>query len=110
MDEGFVKQLLSHIKCGVCGQHYDPSHVKVLRHEREVWFLSVFCPGCKSRGLVVAAIRKERAEVISELSEAEISKFTVSPPVGAEDVLEMHEFLKDFKGDFSSLFPEKEGD
>ena len=105
MDEKFIKQLLSHIKCRVCGQHYEPSQVKVLRHGKGVWFLSVFCPSCQTQGLVVVTMREEKA--ISELSEAEISKFAASSPIRAEDVLEMHEFLKDFKGDFSSLFPEK---
>lgn len=108
MDDKFIKKLLSNIKCGVCGQHYEPTHVSVLGHRENMWFLSVFCPGCQSQGLIAAVIKEGKAaELVTELSEVEHSKLAASPPIGADDVLDMHTFLKKFSGDFSSLFPEK---
>ena len=105
MDEGLVKKLLSNIKCSICGRHYEPAHIKVLKHREDLWFLSVFCPACKSQGLVAAVIREDRApEIVTELTDDEISKFAASPSLESDDVLEMHEFLKDFGGDFLSLF------
>jgi len=108
MDEKFIKKLLSNMKCGVCGQHYEPTHVRVLGHRENLWFLTVFCPGCQNEGLVAAVTKEgEAVELVAELSEAEHSKFSTSPPIGTDDVLDMHTFLEKFSGDFSSLFPEK---
>lgn len=106
MDEKFIKKLLSNMKCGVCGQHYEPANINVLGHREDLWFLSVYCPSCKSQGLVAAVIKEGKVpEVVTELTEAEKGKF--SSPIGSDDVIDMHILLKDFSGDFSSLFPEK---
>ncbi len=108
MDEEFIKKLLSNMKCEVCGQHYEPTHVRVLGHQENLWFLTVFCPGCQSQGLVAAVIKEGKAvELVAELSEAGHTKFSTYPPIGTDDVLDMHTFLGKFSGDFSSLFPEK---
>jgi len=106
MDERFIKKLLSKMKCGACGQHYESANVKVLEHREDLWFLSVYCPGCKSQGLVAAIIREGKVpEIVTELTEAERSK--LSTPIDSDDLIDMHTFLKDFSGDFSSLFSEK---
>jgi len=106
MDERFIKKLLSNMKCGVCGQHYEPANIKVLEHREDLWFLSVYCPGCKSQGLVAAVIREGKApEIVTELTEVEKNK--LSTPIDSDDVIDMHTFLKDFGGDFSSLFSKK---
>ncbi len=106
MDERFIKKLLSNMKCGVCGQHYEPANISVLEHREDLWFLSVYCPGCKSQGLVAAVIREGKVpEIVTELTEVEKSK--LSKPIDSDDLIDMHTFLKDFGGDFSSLFSKK---
>ncbi len=110
MNERFIKKLLSNMECGICGQHYHSSNIKVLGHREDMWFLSVFCPNCQSQGLVAAVIKEGKmAEVTTDLTKAERSKFSAAPPLQADDVLDMHNFLKGFKGDFFTLFPKKEG-
>lgn len=105
MDEKFIKRLISNMKCAVCGQHYEASNITVLGHKENLWFVNVSCPKCGSQGLVAAAIKEGKAaEVITDLTEAELSKFAGGSPVEADDVLEVHDFLKDFEGDFSALF------
>jgi len=106
MDEKFIKKLLSNMKCGVCGRHYESANINILGHREDMWFLSVYCPGCKSQGLIAAVIKEGKVpELVSELTEAEMSK--LSTPVGSDDIIDIHTFLKDFSGDFSSLFSEK---
>jgi ribosomal protein L44E len=108
MDDKFVKKLFANMKCGVCGQSYESTNVNVLGHREDLWFLSVYCPACKSQGLVAAVIKEGKLpEVITELSEAERAKFSAASSVDSDDVLDMHIFLEKFSGDFSSLFPEK---
>jgi flavoprotein len=105
MEESLVKRLISSIKCGACGQHYEESHIDIIEHNEELWFLRVFCSSCHTRCLVAAIIREEeKAEVITDLTEAELDKFKDLDGVRVDDVLDMHNFLKDFNGDFPNPF------
>lgn len=105
MDEKFIKKLMSTIKCGVCGQRYESSNVTVLGQRSEMWFLSVVCPACHSQAVVAAVIKEAKpAEIITDLTEAELTKFAQGDAIGADDVLDVHNFLKSFNGNFSKLF------
>lgn len=108
MDERFVKRLLASMKCGTCNKHYEPGNINVLGHQDNVWFLSVYCSTCQTQGLVAAVIKHGKApEVITDLSETELHRFSRNGSIAADDILEMHHFLKDFDGDFSNLFSKK---
>ena len=102
MEEGLIKQVMASMKCGVCRQHYEPDNISVLGHEEDLWFLRVFCPSCQTQYLVAAVIEEgKKPEVITDLTEAELNKFSNTGGLTADEVLDMHNFLKDFDGDFS---------
>lgn len=107
MDERFIKKLMSNMKCGVCGQRYAVANVHILGHRDDLWFVGIFCPSCRSQGLV-AAVVKEGAipQLITEFTDAEEVKFAQAQAVSCDDVLEVHDFLKRFDGDFGQLFTE----
>ena len=105
--ERFIKEVVASTigKCGACDHTYDSSSVSVLGHQDELWFLSVVCESCKSRGLVAALIKEQiQTPSISDLSDAEWSKLADMPKVDADDVLAMHHFLAGFDGNFKGLF------
>jgi len=103
MDERLVRKLLSGMKCSLCGCHYESGNVKILGHRDDLWFLSVFCPKCKSQGLVAAVVKESKvSEVMTELTAEEISR--LAAPVDSDDVIDMHSFMKEFDGNFVSLF------
>ena len=105
MEESLVKRLIASIKCGSCGQHYEEDDITVIDHSEELWFLRVFCSSCHVKCLVAAIVNEdEMAEAITDLTEVELDKFEGVDGVGADDVLDMHSFLKDFDGDFPRLF------
>ncbi|MCX5998886.1 MAG: hypothetical protein NTU41_04660 [Chloroflexi bacterium] len=107
MEDKFLKRVLSKMKCGVCGRRYEPANVSVLGHREDLWFISVFCSSCHSQGLVAAMVKEGKLpEVITELTEAEEGRF--SEAVGSDDLIDVHEFLKEFDGDFSSLFSSRD--
>lgn len=108
MREAFLKRLFSKVNCGVCGQKYDVSNIKILDQEDGLWVLSVYCSSCGTQGLIAAVVQEGNiTEVITDLTEAEHERFDDSEVVGVDDVLEMHNFLKEFDGDFANLFSEK---
>ena len=105
MEEGLIKKLMASIKCDSCGRPYEARNVRVLGHGDGLWFLRVLCSSCHTRCLVAAIIKEDKVpEAVSDLTEAELGKFAVVDVIGADDMLNMHKFLKDFDGDFSRLF------
>jgi len=105
MEESLIKKLIASIKCGSCGQNYQEDNIDIMEHSDELWFLKVFCSSCHVRCLVAAIIREDnRPEIVTDLTREEVEKFKNMSSVRDEDLLEMHEFLKDFDGDLPRLF------
>ena len=88
MDEGLLKKLMSSIKCASCNKYYEEYNVEVLGNSEEIWFLQAICSSCHVQSTVVAIIKKNNNSNV----------------VNNDDILNMHEFLEGFNGDFSSLF------
>jgi len=105
MEESVVKKLMTSVKCTNCGQNYHMRDVKILGNHRDLYFLQVSCSSCNSRFLITAVINENRNQgIVSDLTDAESVRFKNSRPLNANDVLDMHSFLKDFNSDFSGLF------
>ena len=108
VEEGTIKKLMASAKCSACGQGYETGNIDVLGHHEDLWFLSVFCPECGARYLVAAVVGEEKvSEVITDLTGAELKKFRGASGLTVNEVLDMHNFLNDFDGDFSGLFCRK---
>ena len=105
MEESLIKKMIASIKCGACGQYYEEDNIDIIEHSEELWFLRVFCSACHVKCLVAAIIREdEKAEVITDLTKVELEKFKDIDEVTMDDILDMHNFLKDFDSDFPRLF------
>lgn len=116
-------------RCTVCHRDFGADDLKVVRRERGYWVVAVTCGDCHNRNLVAAVLddgdTTEARNVLKEMSNA--AGFDISftpiedapvelepapkagPLVNATDVLEMHEFLTHFNGDFQRLFREQAG-
>jgi len=107
-EDNLIKKLMASIKCGVCGSHYEIGNIEVLGREDNLWFLGVWCADCHTQYLAVVVIKEGKTpEVITDLTEAELDKFRNMDRFTADEVLDMHNFLKDFDGDFSYLFNQR---
>jgi len=108
VEENLILKLMASIKCGICGQCYEVDNISVLGHQQDLWFLSAFCSACHTRCLVAAIVEEGRVpKVITDLTEAELERFRNVDTLTADEVLDMHHFLKDFDGDFSRLFNQR---
>lgn len=111
-------------RCVVCHREYEVSDITSVQRKPGVWTLMVECEQCHSRNYIAAvtqdgnpeeamfevrslteramqdtSLRNVDSDDVTETQDAE-----VGDPVSAGDVLEMHDFLKDFDGDFERLF------
>ena len=105
MIEDVIKDLMASMECDVCGERYGLENVDIISHEEDLWFLRVICPACQTQCLVTAIIREDVVpQVITDLTEAEVERFRDVGVLTADEVLDTHNFLKDFDGDFSQFF------
>jgi len=103
MEERLIKRLMASMKCESCGQHYEVYNIDVLGHREDLWFLRVHCSACHTQCLVAAIVKESRmSEAVTDLSEIELDEFKDNV-IEIDDVLNMHNFLKDFDGNFSRL-------
>ncbi len=111
MHDQFLRRLISTIKCSVCGQRYKADNVNVLGHQEDLWFLGVYCLSCRSHGLVAAVVKEGKLpEIVTDLTETEKTESRSNESVHINDVLDMHNFLKSFDGDFLLLFTKEQQD
>jgi hypothetical protein len=106
-------------RCSVCHRGFEPDDVQVLSRKSDMWMLMVSCGECHARNFVAAVIGdgdaeeaqlalrrlgeehlRSRLDVVDEAEDEDVA----SEPVSIDDVLEIHEFLQGFDGDFRQLF------
>ena len=108
VEENLIRRLVTSIKCGVCGQHYEVSSIDVLSYHEGLWFLRAICLACRTQCLMMAVVKEGKApEVITDLTEVELDRFKNMGIITSDDVLDMHSLLKDFNGDFLQLFSQR---
>ena len=127
--ERILRKLFTEQRCQRCGRLYEAGSVLVLARRSEVWMVMISCLECEQKDTYVVKFppqiqgrrrvtsyrlsrppastpfpqkHRERQKRPSELPEASV----FSRAVNADDVLDMHLFLKNFKGDFQRLFAE----
>jgi hypothetical protein len=107
-------------RCSVCHRGFEPDDVHVLSRKSDMWMLMVSCGECQARNFVAAVIGDGDAEeaqlALRRLGEEHVrTRVGIEPedegepgePVSVDDVLEIHEFLQGFDGDFQALFRER---
>lgn len=100
----FIQHLITGIRCGVCGHYYKPGDVRILSHQRDLWLMAATCSYCQTQAWILAAITEAEApEVIADVTPDEWARFQEMPQISADDVLDVHEFLKGFDGDLVEL-------
>ncbi|MCA9834730.1 MAG: hypothetical protein KC435_12335 [Thermomicrobiales bacterium] len=111
-------------RCVVCHREYEIGDITSLQRKPGVWTLMVECEQCHSRNYLAAVtpdgdpeaamleVRSLTQQAIREIGlprERRSGEIVPEAPASGElvtsrDVLEMHEFLQEFDGDFARLF------
>ncbi|MCL4534062.1 MAG: hypothetical protein M1370_02755 [Bacteroidetes bacterium] len=102
-----IKKMLLHTmeRCSVCGREFAEDDLRILGHQDDMWFLMVICHNCQTQGLLAVSVKEEPVnKPIIDVTEEEQARFAAMTPICVDDVLDMHEFLREFDGDFAVLF------
>jgi len=104
MEERIIKKLMTTVKCTSCGHSYSETNVRILGHHHKLWFIRVYCPSCHTQYLLAAEVSSEDAKIVTDLTQTEIRQFKNARALTADDILDMHDFLQKFDGNFAQLF------
>ena len=100
-----LKQLISSYRCHVCRRCFERDHVRLAARHEQLWIVSVRCSLCRNQQVFWIALKDEGQEsILHDDSDIEDTEFAGLPPLTSDDVLDMHEFLRSFNGDFQQLF------
>ncbi len=105
-------------RCSVCHRTFDEDDVEVVSRKEDMWMMIVQCRDCHARSFVAAlvgeATNTSPMGQLFDLASADVSFEEFEdharevrsdvPPVSIDDVIEMHQFLDEFDGDFRKLF------
>jgi len=109
-------------RCSVCHRGFESDDIRVLSRRADMWMMVVECTECHARNFVAAVLNdgdpREAQLALRRLSQGDAEPEGIGqggrrgkqpaeppkPPVTVDDVLDMHEFLQGFDGDFQRLF------
>jgi hypothetical protein len=101
------ERFLGGADCAACGSSVPASRVRLLAERDDLVFAELGCPSCGSVSLaiVVKAAPTPDAPILPEAGALG------GAPLGADDVLDMHQFLEGYRGDVRGLLrPRRRGD
>ncbi len=101
------------LKCPICGHKYKLEQTKVLESEQnEIYneariLIHSDCVKCKSSVMFNVEIRGPEVfsvGMVTDLTGKDSSKFNKLGPISSNEIIGLHQELKNFKGDFVAAF------
>jgi hypothetical protein len=114
----WLRTQLTSFTCPACGRRYRGSKIRLLAERDGLFFVDLDCSRCGSHTVAIVTVEiDDTSASITDISDLSLSTEELMEHLGeelpagaalvtADDVLEMHEFLADFKGDINRLFRE----
>ncbi len=108
-----IKWLGFILKCPVCGNKYNLDRTRILETQQHEAFnqarilIHSDCHKCKSSVMFNVEISGPEVfsvGVITDLTSSDSAKFNKLQPIAANEIIGIHQALKEFKGDFVSGF------
>jgi len=90
------------IKCPICGTKCHLSEALILVEEKSKSVLHLTCGKCGTSALIFISAGKfgiASLKVITDLNRQEAKKLFQSEAISVDQVIEVHQFLKNFKGE-----------
>jgi hypothetical protein len=112
----WLRTQLTSFTCPACGRRYRGSKIRLLAERDGLFFVDLDCSRCGSHTVAIVTVEiDETSASITDISDLSLSPESFPEHLGeelpagaalvtADDVLEMHEFLTDFRGDIDQLF------
>lgn len=112
-----LRTRIARSSCTACGARFAPDRIRIVAERDDLVVVRAACPGCGSETLGLVALPLDGspgglgAELgpgparFGEFGPTDEARLAGRPPVGTDDLLEMHTFLATFQGDLRELSP-----
>jgi hypothetical protein len=99
-----LRRLVRHkVTCAFCRRRYLPRHLRFVGFDGTIWLFLGACERCQSLALIGVVLQSGRPSM-SELTVDELAHSGERRPVTTDDLLDVHDQLASFDGDFRGLF------
>jgi hypothetical protein len=98
--------------CSNCKSTYQLDDARIVGRNGSLWVLTVTCSVCQTQAFVAAVVGDGlEDETVAQLTDEATDRQPVidddvepDEPITVDDVLDLHEYLESFDGDFHALF------
>jgi len=102
---GLIRERAGDYDCPVCKRSLAGCSLSMIREDDPLYTVQVSCARCKVTFVVVLQVREQpRAEARPSRRRARTSRRPELPPILADEVLDLHELLRDHSGSLTELF------
>lgn len=98
----FIHERAGDYDCPVCRKPLAGCDLKLLRQDGRTYTVQVGCAGCRVTFVVVLQLRGELPAGVEDDAGAG-PVVPAKPPISADELLDLHEALRDFDGSFAEL-------
>ncbi len=102
-----IKNVQTMMRCPSCGANYGENHIHFLGQLDMAALIQLDCESCglPVMATIVVSNGKEQApKLLSDISKEDLKGKHAKEPVTGDHVVDTHQFLKDFDGNFEKFF------
>lgn len=111
MNLKLLKEVIKHLKkffrCPSCDQEYNNSNINIVGASPDQAIFHLHCKKCQNNIVLSTLVQKNRKQRKIEHHTHDKSESKSGAAVSEDEVLDMHNFLKKFDGNFSKEFKTK---
>jgi uncharacterized metal-binding protein YceD (DUF177 family) len=99
----FIKERARYYNCPACARNLESCEVRMLKQAESHLTVEVTCARCHVTFIVVLAVQYNADEAEEAIEEPVEMAGVESSPISHDEVLDVHDLLRDFKGNFKDL-------
>ena len=99
-----IKERARYYNCPACARNLEGCEVRMLKQAESHLTVEVTCARCHVQFIVVLAVQYSPEDMEDMVDEpVAVSSSDSTPPITSDEVLDVHDLLRDFKGNFKDL-------
>lgn len=102
-EERALRRIFARQRCSACQRSYAPDSFTAISRKGNVWVVSLRCGAWRACGVYILELQRGAGR-LGDLTQPERERLRDAPAVAYDDVLDTHQFLEEFDGDFRALF------
>ncbi len=99
----FIKERARYYNCPACARNLESCEVRMLKQAESHLTVEVTCASCHVTFIVVLAVQYNADELEEAVEEPAEFVSVEASPISHDEVLDVHDLLRDFTGNFRDL-------